>query len=129
MPDPSPTPSAADRNLLFGTLALQLHFIDRDALIRAMHAWLLEKQKSLGQILMEHQALGGDEYAVLEGLVQKHLQKHGDDPQKSLASISSITSVRQELEQVANPDFQASLAHVSTTRLDCSDLIATPPPV
>jgi hypothetical protein len=43
--------AAADRNLLFGILALQLDFIPRDALIAAMHAGVLNKDKSLGQIL------------------------------------------------------------------------------
>src|SRR5262249_2154170 len=41
---------AADRNLLFGILALQMDFISRDALIEAMHAWVLEKAKPLGPV-------------------------------------------------------------------------------
>ncbi len=41
----------ADRNLLFGILALQLDFISRDALVAAMNAWVLDKAKTLGQIL------------------------------------------------------------------------------
>ena len=49
---------AADRNLLFGILALQLDFITRDALIAAMHAWVLQKSKPIGQILIEQDDLG-----------------------------------------------------------------------
>jgi hypothetical protein len=41
MPNPSPARPAADRNLLFGILALQMDFISRDALIAA-------KRKLLG---------------------------------------------------------------------------------
>ena len=33
----------ADRNLLFGILALQMDFITRDQLVAAMHAWVLAK--------------------------------------------------------------------------------------
>ena len=44
----------ADRNLLYGILALQMDFISRDALIAAMNAWVLDKTKPLGQILHEH---------------------------------------------------------------------------
>ena len=40
----------ADRNLLFGILALQLDFISRDQLVEAMHAWVLAKQRPLGEI-------------------------------------------------------------------------------
>ena len=39
-----PAPSA-DRNLLFGILAVQLDFVSRDALIDAMNAWLLKKAR------------------------------------------------------------------------------------
>jgi hypothetical protein len=53
MPDPAPTPPTADRNLLFGILALQMDFIGRDDLIAAMSAWVLDKGKPLGQILVE----------------------------------------------------------------------------
>src|SRR5262249_49755447 len=45
MSDPAPRPADADRNLLFGILALQMDFIGRDALIAAMHAWVLDKAK------------------------------------------------------------------------------------
>ena len=41
-----------DRNLLFGILAVQRDFITRDALI-AIQAWLLDKEKPWGQILVE----------------------------------------------------------------------------
>ena len=44
---------SSDRNLLFGILALQMEFVSRDALVRAMNAWVLEKAKPLGEILQE----------------------------------------------------------------------------
>jgi hypothetical protein len=58
MPEPAPTTASADRNLLFGILALQMDFISRDALIKAMHAWVLDKHKPLGQILVEQGVAG-----------------------------------------------------------------------
>src|SRR5260370_40573111 len=93
----------ADRNLLFGILALQMDFISRDALIAAMSAWVLDKAKPLGQILVEQGALRGDAHTLLEALVQKHLELHDNDPSKSLASVSSIDSVRQRLQEIADP--------------------------
>ena len=77
----------ADRNLLFGILALQMDFITRDALVAAMHAWVLHKDRPLGQVLCEQGALTAADHALLDGLVQRHLQKHGDDPQRSLAAL------------------------------------------
>jgi tRNA A-37 threonylcarbamoyl transferase component Bud32 len=128
MPEPTPFRPSADRNLLLGILALQMDFINREALIQAMHAWVLEKAKPLGQILQEQGALRADARALLEPLVDKHLELHGHDAEKSLASVSSIGSVRQELEQIADPDLQASLAHVSAGRQADDDPWATRPP-
>jgi hypothetical protein len=83
----SSTPAAADRNLLFGILALQMDFIDRDELVAAMNAWILDKSKPLGQVLRDHGALSGERRALLEALVQEHLKQHDNDPEKSLAAV------------------------------------------
>ena len=50
------TPATADRNLLFGILAVQLDFVSRDQLIAAMNAWVLEKSKPIGEILLAQKA-------------------------------------------------------------------------
>jgi serine/threonine-protein kinase len=129
MSSPTPGRPAADRNLLFGILALQMDFISRDDLIRAMNAWALEKSKPLGQILREQGALGSEEHALLEALTKKHLEKHANDAERSLAALSSVTSVRQDLqEKVADPDVQASLACVTATPPPAGDDYATRTP-
>jgi tRNA A-37 threonylcarbamoyl transferase component Bud32 len=48
----------------------------------------------------------------LDALVQAHIVAHHNDPQQSLASLSSASSVRQELSSVADDDLQASLSRV-----------------
>jgi serine/threonine-protein kinase len=113
MPDPSSIRPAADRNLLFGILALQMDFITRDALIQAMHAWVLDKHKSLGQILAELNTLKPERQVLLDALVCEHLKQHGNDPLTSLESLGSIGSVRGDLEQLTDLDLKASLAHLS----------------
>jgi len=108
--------SSADRNLLFGILAVQMNFISRDGLIAAMNAWVLDKYRPLADILREQKALAEDAYQLLDALVRKHLEMHGNDPQKSLEAVSSIGSARKELEQIADADVQASLIQVSAAR-------------
>src|SRR4051812_14139584 len=125
MSGPTPSRPAADRNLLFGVLALQMDFVTRDALVRAMHAWVLDKAKPLGQVLVEQGRLREDAHLLLEALVEKHLEMHGGDPQKSLASVSSLGPVREELRQVADPDLHASLACVPVARPPGQDAPAT----
>jgi WD40 repeat protein len=116
MPEPSPSRPLTDRNLLFGILALQMDFISRDSLIAAMGAWVLDKDKALGQILVDQAKMSPEHLALLEPLVQAHVKAHGDDPHKSLASLSSLGSAREELRQIVDPDVQASLAKVSAER-------------
>jgi tetratricopeptide (TPR) repeat protein/tRNA A-37 threonylcarbamoyl transferase component Bud32 len=108
--------AAADRNLLFGILALQMDFISRDALIRAMNAWVLAKATPLGQILVDQGGLSPANRELLEALVQRHLEMHDGEPERSLAALSSVGSLRHDLERVADSDLQISLAQVAKAR-------------
>jgi tetratricopeptide (TPR) repeat protein len=105
-----------DRNLLFGILALQMDFVSRDALVAAMHAWVLAKDRPLGDLLAEQGALDDDAHALLEALVRKHLALHDNDAAQSLAALSSLGPARHDLEQIADPDVQASLGVVASAR-------------
>jgi hypothetical protein len=104
---------SADRNLLFGLLALQNNFIDRDTLVDAFQRWVKDRSSPLDRILLDQGALSPSRHLLLAGLVQEHLKLHGDDPEKSLAALSTIGSVRQDLERIADPELDASLVHVS----------------
>src|SRR3954451_2931851 len=85
---PSPTPPTADRNLLFGVLALQLGFLGRDALIAGMNAWAADKARPLGRILCDQGAISAARLALLEALVDEHVAAHGGDPAASLAAVA-----------------------------------------
>jgi hypothetical protein len=88
----------SNRKLLFGILALQMDFIDRDALVGAMHAWVLDKTKPLGRILLEQGKLSPVLLEMLDALVAAHVRAHQDDPRQSLAALSSVTSVSRALD-------------------------------
>jgi serine/threonine protein kinase/Tfp pilus assembly protein PilF len=105
---------SSDRNLLFGILALQLDFVSRDALITAMHAWVLAKQRPLGEILVEQAALSTDDREALETIVEKHLHQHGGHTQGSLAAVSIPLELRESLHQIADGDLEASVLGLST---------------
>ncbi|MEX0712683.1 MAG: protein kinase, partial [Pirellulales bacterium] len=107
------TPTAADRNLLFGILAVQMDFISRDALIAAMHAWVLDKKRSLGSILGDHGALADDARNLLDAMVDKHLELHGGEAAQSLAALAPSGAVCEALADIGDRDVQASLPLVS----------------
>ncbi|MGO9467671.1 MAG: protein kinase domain-containing protein [Isosphaeraceae bacterium] len=114
------------RNLLFGLLALQNSFIDRDALLAAFNAWLADKSRPLGAILCARGALDGPRHALLEALVGEHLRLHGGDPDRSLAALELGGSTRETLRSVGDPDLDASLAHAGSfsTNVDATDIFA-----
>ncbi|MFO0954892.1 MAG: hypothetical protein U0835_27760, partial [Isosphaeraceae bacterium] len=84
-----PSDRAAAPELLFGLLAFQNGFIDRDALLTAFNAWLADRSKSIGQNLVDRGVLAASRLALLDALVVEHLKLHGDDPEKSLAALGS----------------------------------------
>src|SRR4051812_45013795 len=75
-----------DRNLLLGLLALQMDFVTRNQLLEAMHAWVLEKQTPLGEILVRRGVMDADDRADIEKLLSKHLTRLGG-VQASLAAL------------------------------------------
>jgi WD40 repeat protein/tRNA A-37 threonylcarbamoyl transferase component Bud32 len=114
LPPQPPGGANTDRNLLFGILALQMDFISRDALIAAMHDWVLDKARSLGRILEDQGALAPDHHALLEPLVAAHLRAHGDEPRRSLAALGPLGPVRDDLSRITDPGLQATLEHAPT---------------
>jgi serine/threonine-protein kinase len=116
-PDLAPAPARsradADRNLLFGVLALQMDFISREALIAAVSAWVRDKSKPLDCVLLEQGALANDERDLLEPLIRKHLERHGGDPERSLAAACPPGAARIELERLGDADIQETLARVA----------------
>src|SRR5688500_17729733 len=78
----------ADRDLLFGCLALQMDFIGRGELLAALAAWVADKSKDLDQILRAQGAVSPERHALLEGLVREHLRAHGGEARRSLATLS-----------------------------------------
>ncbi len=120
VPPPRPAVSPA-RNMLFGLLALHNNFIDRDGLLAAFNGWIADKSKPLGQLLRDRGALSPARYAVLEQLVEEHIQQHGCDPERSLAEIKVVPEVRKHLERVADLDFQCTLMSVDAATDDDAD--------
>src|SRR5438874_13314320 len=116
----------ADRNLLLGILALQMDFVSRDQLVAALHAWVLAKHRPLGDLFAEHGALDAGIRALLDALVAKHLERHGGDPQRSLAALSSVPpTLKQELAALPDAEVRQTLVHLSAA--GATDTGAAPP--
>ena len=119
----------ADRNLLFGILAVQLDFVSRDQLIAAMNAWVLAKRRPLGDILIEQGALRSGDRDALETIVDRHLEKHAGDVHQSLMAQGAAASMQESLRQITDQEFQASLVHLTTPQFPVNLGSTRPPPM
>lgn len=103
-----------DRNLLFGVLALQMDFISRENLIAAMHAWVLEKHKLLGDILVDQGALAASRRSLISAVVEEHVALHHGDPHQSLVALGVPAALHSDLEKFSgDPQLHASLIHLA----------------
>ncbi len=104
-----------ERQLLFGILAFQNGCLSREALLSGLQIWRQDRLQSLVDVLRKQGTLSDDAVDLLQQLVDLHVQQHGNDPQQSLGSLSSLGSLRQELEQLGDAEIAATLTHISAT--------------
>ena len=105
----------ANRNLLFGLLALQNGLIDQGQLVAAFQAWTRDKARPMADHLVARGDLDAEERVAVEALVARHLKKHGGDLEQSLASIATDRSTRESLARIGDPDIEASLSHLGSS--------------
>lgn len=103
-----------DRNLLFGVLALQMDFIDRDQLVTAMGKWFMNRQRQLSDVLLQQGVLDKDVFELIERLVNKHLERHRGRADHGLTDLPAATVVRYALSHLS--DSVSEETHTFTPR-------------
>jgi serine/threonine protein kinase len=109
MSDAVPGPRDADRNLLFGVLALQLDVIDDRQFAQACSAWASRKDAPLADVLKDLGWLTDDDRREVERLLERKLKKHGGDARQSLAE-AAVGEVREVLRTVGDDALRQSLS-------------------
>ena len=71
-----------EANLLFGILAMQVGLIDQADLLDAFRRWSRDKSRPLAEVLVERGGLTVEDRLTLEGLVRRHVEKHGGNTVK-----------------------------------------------
>jgi len=66
----------ADRNLLFGVLALQVDLLDSDRFVQACTLWTTRKQAPLSDLLIELGWITPADKADVDRLLERKLLKH-----------------------------------------------------
>jgi serine/threonine-protein kinase len=106
--------AVADRDLLFGLLALQNGLIDQSQLVAAFQAWTRDKGRPMADVLVARGDLDAADRLAVEALVARHVHKHGGNIEKSLAAIPAGRSTQASLARVGDADIEVSLAHVGS---------------
>jgi serine/threonine-protein kinase len=102
-----------ERNLLFGVLALQMDFVSREALLSAMKTCATEQDKRVGDVLCSQGALAEEDDGLIDSLVRRFIERHDNDARRSLAAVTTIDAIRRELEEIGDPDLNATVDCVS----------------
>ncbi|MCG8448791.1 MAG: protein kinase [Pirellulales bacterium] len=105
--------ASADRNLLYGVLAVQLDFVSRDDLVAVTSRWVLDKEQPLSEIFIEQGMLSREEAQALDGVVSKHLERNGDDPRQSLQSIEAFEVIRSTLGELDDAEIRATVDYTT----------------
>jgi PAS domain S-box-containing protein len=104
----------ADRNLLFGVLALQGDLIDSRQFIEACTLWTTRKDSPLADLLVERAWILPTDRDHLNYLLERKLQKRGGDVRASLGSVAD--DIKSSLAALEDADIQHSLAGLSRPR-------------
>ena len=102
--------SNADRNLLFGFLALQNGLIDQVQLVAAFQAWTRVKGMALADHLIQRGDIDADQRNAVELMVSLHEKKHGGRAETSLSAIFVARSARERLVALGDPDLTGIVA-------------------
>ncbi len=103
---------AADRNLLFGILALQADLLDPARFAEACSAWAARKDLPLADLLVQRGWRSPADRDDVERLLDRKLHKHNGDVQAGLAEVTTDHS-RRSLAAVADPVVRQTLATVA----------------
>jgi tRNA A-37 threonylcarbamoyl transferase component Bud32 len=115
--------NAADRNLLFGALALQAALIDNSQFAEACASWVTRKETPLADLLTERGWLTAAGREEVDRLVERHLNKHKGDLRVGLGALIG-EELQHTLSAIGDDDLQHSLAdlasggHVGMTTVD-----------
>jgi hypothetical protein len=105
---------SADRDLLFGLLALQVGLIDQDQLVAAFRASTRDKARPLADHLAARGDLDPDQRAGVEAMVALHLKRHGGSAERSLAALPAGRSTRESLAALGDADIEHTLAQLAS---------------
>ena len=106
-------------NLLLGLTAVQLNLVSKSQFVAAAAAWAGDRERPLGQRLVEQGALSPDSLALLRPLVEQYVRENGPAAEDAMASLAAgNSSVDFALDEAAalDADVAATRDRMAATR-------------
>ncbi len=94
----------ATHDILFGLVAWKLGFVTRDDLLAVSALLQKESGRTLFQLLVERKVLSPEHRDMLVPLIEAFLERHGGDLQRCVESLSSVSTIHDELANLLDPD-------------------------
>jgi serine/threonine protein kinase len=119
---------SADRNLLFGILALQHKLISEAELVAGLQLWSHQQSDSLADLLESKGAISAENRRLLEPLVARHLKEGDIDLRRTTSTLPSLGLHSTKAWKEVNADvadtapFDRSVSSVSAGSLEDADL-------
>jgi eukaryotic-like serine/threonine-protein kinase len=104
----------ADRNLLFGVLALQADLIDPHQFVEACTLWATRKESSLAALMVDRGWILSSDQDHLDYLLQRKMQRQEGAIGPALASLPD--EVKRSLAALGDVDLERSLSHAAPAR-------------
>ncbi len=112
--------SQAERNLLVGMIALQMELITQEQLLRAFQAWTLDREKTIESLLLDQRAITHEGQAFIAAIATKFISLHQESIEFSIASLSSIDSLREKLAALDDDEIEKTLVSVENIKRERS---------
>lgn len=113
--DGSPPDRDVQLQMLWALLGTQAGLVDRKRVREIVERWTNEGRKTpLATLFVDGGAITGEARTLLDALVDKHLELHDHDPARSLADLSSLGTVAEELRQIPDREVLATLVYAQS---------------
>ena len=109
------------RDVLFGLIAVNNNLVAPAVIPAALQARALEPTRTLAELLVSQGALTLAQRDLVETLCGEYIERGGGDALKGLATLITTLSLRQRLNQLADPVMSESLSAAESLETTFTD--------
>ena len=114
--------TTAEKDLLFGLLALQNGLVNQSQLCAGFRSWTLDRARSLADHFVARGDLDPDDRAAVAALIERQLKKHDGNVEQTLAAVPASRATHEMLTQLGDAQIDATLDHLGlqATQVDAN---------